>query len=145
MPEIWVGLEFELSVLRVLNIRDCTLQSLNVSKPTALKTMLELKIIGLVDKSEDVYDENVNNKVRHIYLNKERYSWFLSDDFKKLREGFIPLDYSKTITTSPSNDTHDDDLTEDESREEEANDISSRLLPAPLYRIGLDAFTKEKT
>jgi len=90
MPEIWVGLEFELSVLRVLNIRDCTLQSLNVSKPTALKTMLELKIIGLVDKSEDVYDENVNNKVRHIYLNKERYSWFLSDDFKKLMEGFIP-------------------------------------------------------
>lgn len=98
------------------------MQSLNVSKPTALKTMLELKIIGLVDKSEDVYDENVNNKVRHIYLNKERYSWFLSDDFKKLREGFIPLDYSKTITTSPSNDTHEDedDLTEDESTEEEA-------------------------
>ncbi|MBV9179099.1 MAG: hypothetical protein JO297_18875, partial [Nitrososphaeraceae archaeon] len=72
------------------------MQSLNVSKPTALKTMLELKVIGLVDKSEDVYDENVNNKVRHIYLNKERYGWFLTDDFRKLREGFIPIDYNKT-------------------------------------------------
>ena len=30
----------------------------------------------------------------------------------------------------------DDDLTEDESIKEETNDISSRLLPAPLYRIG---------
>jgi len=46
MPEIWVGLEFELSVLRVLNIRDCTLPFIGIllGPPSSYKTV----ILGLL-------------------------------------------------------------------------------------------------
>jgi DNA-binding transcriptional ArsR family regulator len=57
------------------------LQSLNVSRPTALRTMAELKAIGLVDV-EDFKDEGQNNVSRRIVL-KPRFSWFLSDSMIK--------------------------------------------------------------
>ena len=59
---------------------------LGVSKPTALRTMTELKALGLVEMKED--DGNIRNAME-ISL-KEQFDWFLSEEFKTLREGFTP-------------------------------------------------------
>lgn len=53
------------------------LQSLNVARKTALRTMAELKAIGLVDM-EDYHEPGQNNLSKMIMLNP-RFNWFLSD------------------------------------------------------------------
>jgi hypothetical protein len=53
------------------------LQSLNVARKTALRTMAELKAIGLVDM-EDFHESGQNNLSKRIVLNT-RFSWALSD------------------------------------------------------------------
>jgi hypothetical protein len=42
VPEIWTGLEFELSVLRILNIHDCTLPFIGIllGRPSSYKTQI---------------------------------------------------------------------------------------------------------
>jgi hypothetical protein len=56
--------------------------SLNTTKPTARRTMTELKATGLVD----MYDVNPNeyNSEKEIHL-KPEFGWFLSDKFSELR------------------------------------------------------------
>ena len=87
--------------------------SLNVSAPTALRIMAELKAVGLVD-----IEESASQTEEKVIILKHEFNWFLSGDFSKLREGFIPTDnteemeYSekdescfkekKPLTTSPS-------------------------------------------
>jgi hypothetical protein len=61
--------------------------SLNMSSPTARKTMTELKAIELVEMSE----VDAKNHELQIKL-KDGFRWFLGEDFAKLREGFIPTD-----------------------------------------------------
>ena len=63
--------------------------SLNISKPTAKRTMAEFKGLGIVDLIEG---ENENSE-KKIQL-KSRFSWFLSSEFKALREDFTP-DFEK--------------------------------------------------
>jgi hypothetical protein len=53
------------------------LNSLNVARKTALRTMSELKAIGLVEM-EDFREEGQNNYSKRIILNP-RFNWFLSD------------------------------------------------------------------
>ena len=53
------------------------LSSLNVARKTALRTMAELKAIGLVDM-EDFHEPGQNNLSKRIILNP-RFNWFLSD------------------------------------------------------------------
>jgi hypothetical protein len=53
------------------------LSSLNVARKTALRTMAELKAIGLVDM-EDFHEPGQNNVSKRIVLNS-RFNWFLSD------------------------------------------------------------------
>jgi hypothetical protein len=53
------------------------LQSLNVARKTALRTMAELKAIGLVEM-EEYQESEQNNKSKKIVLN-QRFNWFLSD------------------------------------------------------------------
>jgi hypothetical protein len=53
------------------------LSSLNVARKTALRTMAELKAIGLVDM-EDFHEAGQNNLSTRIVLNP-RFEWFLSD------------------------------------------------------------------
>lgn len=75
--------------------------SLNVSSPTALRTMTEFKAIGLVD----VNSKNVGSShVIEITL-KSDFNWFLTTEFQKLREGYIPQEYAKT----EKHDSGDDD------------------------------------
>lgn len=61
--------------------------SLNISNSTAKRTMTEFKGLGVVDM---INGEHQNSEIT-IQLKKE-FSWFLSDEFKKLRDNFT-LDY----------------------------------------------------
>jgi len=67
-------------------------QSLNMSKPTALKTMIEFKAIGLVEISDSEEIGANNLPLRRISLRPE-FDWFLTDEFERLREGFVPTDH----------------------------------------------------
>ncbi len=60
-----------------------------VSPKTALKTMTELVILGVVDRldMENYSPNNSNNKAFQIQL-KQEFNWFLSNEFKELRENF---------------------------------------------------------
>ena len=60
--------------------------SLNVSSPTALRTMTEFKAIGLVDMDTKATE---SAHVTEITL-KSDFSWFLTSDFQKLRDGYKP-------------------------------------------------------
>lgn len=60
--------------------------SLNISKNTALRTMAELKVVGLVDEDETMGEMRVTLR--------PKFDWFLSDEFAELSQGFKPVDYS---------------------------------------------------
>jgi len=55
-------------------------KSLNVAKPTALRTMTELKATGLVDMNEGV---GYHNSETEIVLS-EKFKWFLTEEFMDL-------------------------------------------------------------
>jgi hypothetical protein len=57
-------------------------ESLEVSKPTALRTMTELKVAGLVD----IPYRNKPNIEKEIKL-KSKFDWFLTDEFADLSSG----------------------------------------------------------
>lgn len=58
------------------------LESLNISKPTALRTMAELKAIGLVELSDHKDQGHEGRPAKQITL-KPQFSWFLSDELIK--------------------------------------------------------------
>ena len=72
---------------------DDIIEYLGVSRPTAGRTMTELDAVGLVEKYERK-EQGDTQFTKHIRL-KDEYNWFLSDEFKKLREDFKPLGYKK--------------------------------------------------
>lgn len=69
--------------LDTLNIED----HMVISKKTALKTMSEFVFLQLVDKIEMQNSNPNDNKAFQIQL-KEDFKWFLTDEFKELRENF---------------------------------------------------------
>jgi hypothetical protein len=66
-------------------------ESLNVTSPTALRTMTEFKAIGLVDSNKN----NGSSHVNEINL-KPEFNWFLTPEFRKLRDGYKPEKYTET-------------------------------------------------
>ena len=66
--------------------------SLNMSDQTARRTMTELKAIELVDFSITT----ASNHELEMNL-KDTFKWFLTEEFSKLREGFIPTDNSEAM------------------------------------------------
>lgn len=58
-------------------------ESLEISRNTALKTMLELKVAGLVD----LHHEDQYNATKRITL-KTKFEWFLSDEFRSLKDAW---------------------------------------------------------
>jgi predicted transcriptional regulator len=74
---------------------------LHVSPSTAYRFMTELKAIGLVDvevTNRIEYTQNNNpSTVKIMSLKKDKFQWFLSDEFKKLREDFTPVDNRKYV------------------------------------------------
>lgn len=67
-------------------------ESLNISAPTAYKTMVELKAVGLVNMK----DPENETEEKEITL-KDDFKWFIEDEFSKLREGFIPTDNTEEM------------------------------------------------
>jgi hypothetical protein len=76
---------------------------LKISKNTALKTMAQLKVLGLVEGDMvDIEDEEFTEEIgesnynapKSITLAKD-FEWFLSEEFQGLREGFVPDGKSK--------------------------------------------------
>ena len=66
-------------------------KELRISYHTAHRTMTELDALELVDKTPI---STYNNAEYTIKL-KEKFNWFTSEEFEKLREGFRPADYNK--------------------------------------------------
>jgi DNA-binding transcriptional ArsR family regulator len=71
---------------------------LNTSPPTARRTMIELKALGLVDMMEEIIEETAAEKNGQRYYTmqivlKEDVKWFLREEFKNLREEFKPDEY----------------------------------------------------
>jgi hypothetical protein len=87
----------------VLNVNQIT-QSIDVSEHTARKTMLELKILGLVnmEKIPVPCSDGITRLALQIRL-KDEFNWFLDEEFRTLREGFEPE------SSNSDNDDDDDD------------------------------------
>jgi hypothetical protein len=68
------------------------IDSLNVSRPTALRIMVELKAVGLVD----IEESETKTEEKEITL-KQDFNWFLGEKFQQLRQGFIPTDNSEEM------------------------------------------------
>lgn len=66
------------------------IDSLNVTSPTANRTMTEFKAIGLVN-TENVGSSHVNE----ITL-KPEFNWFLTAEFRDLRDNYKPQKYTET-------------------------------------------------
>jgi predicted transcriptional regulator len=86
---------------------------LNVSPSTSDRLMTELKAIGLVNvevTNEMEYTQNNNpSTVKIMNIKKDKFEWFLSEEFKKLREDFTPVDNRKYM--------HDEDPERDAAEE----------------------------
>ena len=67
-------------------------KALSMSKSTILKTMTEHQLLKVVDLDDGVIVEF--NQTKQITL-KPGLGWLLSEEFTKLREGFIPVDNSR--------------------------------------------------
>jgi len=61
-------------------------KALEVSNSTAKRTMVEFKGIGIVSLSQD---GDYDNSEKVITL-KTKFKWFLTEEFRQLREGYIP-------------------------------------------------------
>ena len=66
-------------------------ESLNVTSSTALRTMTEFKAIGLVDSNKN----NGSSHVNEITL-KPEFDWFLTTEFRDLRDNYKPQKYTET-------------------------------------------------
>jgi hypothetical protein len=64
--------------------------ALNISSPTARRTMTELSILELVNMTE------IDEEEKKIKL-KPEFEWFLSEVFRKLREEFVPTDNTEDM------------------------------------------------
>jgi hypothetical protein len=85
-------------------------KSLNVSRPTALRNMLELKAIGLVDLEDEsvpATERNPPYNRKRITLKKE-FDWLLGEDFQKLREGLEPVDNREFMNEGKENEKSED-------------------------------------
>jgi hypothetical protein len=81
--------------LDTISIKD----HLIIAKKTALKTMTELTILGVTDRLDMENDNNdSSSKAFQIQL-KQEFNWFLSDEFKQLRENFGKEYYNEYVSS----------------------------------------------
>jgi hypothetical protein len=64
---------------------------LNMSGPTARRTMREFEVIGLVKRNDTGHGMEISLK--------DQFDWFTSDEFTQLREGFEPIDNSEFLNS----------------------------------------------
>ena len=95
--------------------------SMSISNNTAKRTMTEFKGLELV--TMDRTDPTKSNSEYKITLNP-KFSWFLNDEFKKLREEFKPTDNKDELKESIKIET--------ESDSEKCYDEKSPCVPVPV-------------
>lgn len=112
----------------ILTVNQIT-EFLNVSEPTARRTMTELKALGLVNmqKADAVCEDGIVRN-RLIMTLKEEFNWFLSDEFKTLREDFVP---ASTGTQEDSDSIGIDTEEKQQSNRTIYNDMKEKS-PPPL-------------
>jgi hypothetical protein len=86
------------------------MSALNVSKPTALRTMTELKAISLVE----MYQEKNGRTWQNVIKLKDCFSWLRSEEFKAIRQGFEPVD-NREFMTRKTNSPHSGSENKDDS------------------------------
>ena len=74
--------------------------SLNTSPPTARRTMTELKATKLVDDITEKEPYNAEMKIRL----KSKFAWFISDEFKTLKEKCPPHTHAKIESVGTNED-----------------------------------------
>ena len=67
-------------------------KSLNMTAPPARRTMYEFQAIEIAD----LIETSDSTEEKRIVL-KDKFNWFLSDEFIKLRENFRPEDYKEYL------------------------------------------------
>ena len=82
---------------------------IKLHKHVAHRTMAELKAVGLVDLDEGQH----SNSEKKITLEQD-FNWFLQEAFRKLREEFVPADYSEYLK---------------KKNKKEKDKVASRILP----------------
>jgi DNA-binding transcriptional ArsR family regulator len=94
--------------------------SLNMSQPTALRTMTELKALGLVEMVNG--DSNTTAKITL----SSQFSWVFEKQFLELRNGFVPSDNREYVKkerkeklppTNQNNENDSDVVKEDKENE----------------------------
>jgi DNA-binding transcriptional ArsR family regulator len=75
-------------------------ESLTISPPTAYKTMVQLRAVGLVDMK----DPESETEEKEITL-KDEFAWFLGEEFSKLREGYISTDKTDEMKSEQYDDS----------------------------------------
>ncbi len=101
------------------------IQFLNVSKPTAKRTMTEFKAVGIVTmKEESIVCNDGYARDGLVMTLKDEFDWFLTDEFKALREGFEPT----TSSDDDNNDNNTDNNNNNNNNEEDVNDDSNRTI-----------------
>jgi predicted transcriptional regulator len=87
---------------------------LNVSEPTARRTMTELKALRLVDaEKKDHPGKDGITRFTLVMTLKKEFEWFLSKDFNELRDGFKPVeDESGSNSNSNGNKSSDEAMKE---------------------------------
>lgn len=67
-------------------------KALSISKPTARRTMAEFKGLGMVsmvgESEDDGNDQQLFDNAEKMMTLKPEFGWFLSEEFKRLREGY---------------------------------------------------------
>ena len=95
--------------------------SMSISNNTAKRTMTEFKGLELVTMERT--DPTKSNSEYKITLNP-KFEWFLTDEFKKLREEFKPTDNKDELKKTTKIET--------ESESEKCYDEKSPCVPMPL-------------
>jgi hypothetical protein len=77
------------------------MDALNVSRSTAHRWMTELRAIGLVDitvKNDIEFSKQTGNPTTVKVMSlREKFGWFLTEEFKRLRGEFTPVDNREYI------------------------------------------------
>jgi hypothetical protein len=118
--------------------------SLNLSQPTALRTMTELKALGLVEMT------NGNSNTPAKITLDPQFDWVFDKQFVELRNGFIPSDnseYMKKANLLPANQNDSDLVSKDEEDDGGnggAEAHKEKIPPTTTNLISSDQQHKEK-
>jgi hypothetical protein len=129
---------------------DDIMSGLHVTRHTALRTMTELNVIGLVDLYEKK-EEHDTQYTKHISL-KNKFNWFLTPEFDKLREGFVPVDNREFMEdkrrkanaekTTPYTRENKNELTQDQINEFlSVSEIVEKEQERDHYTMEVDSIT----